>query len=133
MPPPIPAPHQASNATASPSTAPQSHSAYALLNSPSSTEQQIEEEIERVASGIFSVVVTLGKLVVFKHMPFIPLNAWIGHVPIIRAPKGNAGEMVAKKLEQKIRDAILSSARSHSASLFAQDASGLSNLQRPRT
>ncbi len=40
--------------------------------------------------------------------------------------------MIAKKLEQKIRDAVLSSARSHSASLFAQDASGLSNLQRPR-
>ena len=40
--------------------------------------------------------------------------------------------MIAKKLEQKIRDAILSSARSHAPSLFAQDASGLSNLQRPR-
>ena len=32
--------------------------------------------------------------------------------------------MIAKKLEQKIRDAILSSARSHAPSLFAQDASG---------
>lgn len=43
--------------------------------------------------------------------------------------------MVAKKLETKIRDAILTAARglpSSSSSLFAQDATGLSNLQRPR-
>ncbi|KAM5531712.1 hypothetical protein V8D89_014632 [Ganoderma adspersum] len=112
----LPPPNAASSSqpnAAGPSPAPQPHSTYTLLNSPSSTEQQIEEEIERVASGIFSVVATMG------------------HVPIIRAPRGNAGEMIAKKLEQKIRDAVLSSARSHSASLFAQDASGLSNLQRP--
>ncbi|OCH96411.1 Sec1-like protein [Obba rivulosa] len=91
----------------------QPHSTYAVLNSPSSSEQQIEEEIERVASGLFSVVVTMG------------------HVPIIRCPKGNAAEMVAKRLETKIRDALLSSARSHTQSLFAQDSTGLSNLQRP--
>ncbi|KAI0073701.1 Sec1-like protein [Panus rudis PR-1116 ss-1] len=89
------------------------HSSYAVLNSPGSTEQQIEEEIERIATGLFSVVVTMG------------------HVPIIRAPRGNAAEMVAKKLETKIRDAILSASRSHAPSLFAQDSSGLSNLQRP--
>lgn len=88
---------------------------YTLLNSPSSTEQQIEEEIERISNGLFSAVVTMG------------------HVPIIRAPKGNAAEMIAKKLDLKIRDAILSASRTHGAtsSLFAQDASGLSNLQRP--
>jgi sec1 family domain-containing protein 1 len=42
--------------------------------------------------------------------------------------------MVAKKLEEKIRDAILTSARpgSSSSSLFAPDSTGLSNLQRPR-
>ena len=60
---------------------------------------------------------------------------WTGHVPFIRAPRGNAAEMVAKKLETKIRDAILTAARgppSSSSSLFAQDATGLSNLQRPR-
>ena len=66
-----------------------------------------------------------------ERIPCLP-GFRAGHVPIIRAPRGNAAEMIAKKLEQKIRDAILSSARSHSPSLFAQDASGLSNLQRPR-
>ncbi|KIJ65059.1 hypothetical protein HYDPIDRAFT_27790 [Hydnomerulius pinastri MD-312] len=109
-PPPPPAPAS----QAGPSQ-PKPHYSYKLLNSPSSTEQQIEEEIERIASGLFSAVVTAG------------------HVPIIRAPKGNAAEMVAKKLEVKIRDALLSASRSHgaTASLFSQDSSGLSNLQRP--
>ena len=59
-----------------------------------------------------------------------------GHVPYIRCPKGNAAEMIARKLETKIRDAILTSARSPAAgssnALFAQDSSGLSTLQRPR-
>ncbi|TCD68081.1 Vesicle trafficking between the ER and Golgi [Steccherinum ochraceum] len=92
---------------------PLEHSTYTKLNSPSSTEQEIEEEIERVASGLFSVVATMG------------------HAPLIRCPRGNAAEMIAKKLEQKIRDAILSASRSHAPSLFVQDATGLSNLQRP--
>ncbi|KAI0375118.1 Sec1-like protein [Pilatotrama ljubarskyi] len=113
LPPPNTAPASAPNTSAGPSAPSLPHSTYAVLNSPASTEQQIEEEIERVATGLFSVVVTMG------------------HVPIIRAPRGNAAEMIAKRLEQKIRDAILSSARSHTTSLFAQDASGLSNLQRP--
>ncbi|KAA1467841.1 SLY1 protein [Dentipellis sp. KUC8613] len=90
-----------------------STSSYSILNSPSSSEQQIEAEIERIANGIFSVVATMGQ------------------APIIRAPKGNAAEMVAKKLEQKIRDSILTASRSHTSSLFSQDAAGLSNLQRP--
>lgn len=43
--------------------------------------------------------------------------------------------MVARKLETKIRDAILTASRGHavpSSSLFVPDAAGLSNLQRPR-
>jgi len=62
------------------------------------------------------------------------INIAAGHVPFIRAPRGNAAEMIAKKLETKIRDAILSSGRSHnsSTSLFSPDSTGLSNLQRPR-
>lgn len=41
--------------------------------------------------------------------------------------------MVAKKLEVKIRDALLSASRAHgpTTSLFSQDSAGLSNLQRP--
>lgn len=41
--------------------------------------------------------------------------------------------MIARKLETKIRDAILTSSRSPGTSgLFSQDSTGLSNLQRPR-
>ncbi|KAF7979442.1 hypothetical protein HWV62_42592 [Athelia sp. TMB] len=108
--PPPPAP--SAQPTAAP---PKPHFSYAVLNSPSSAEQQIEEEIERIASGLFSAVVTMG------------------HVPYIRAPRGNAAEMIANKLETKIRDALLMASRSAGAgtSLFAQDSTGLSNLQRP--
>ena len=120
-PPPTPATTNASTSSDAPQTS------YTLLNSPSSTEAQIEEEIERIANGLFSAVTTLGQ------------------VPVIRAPKGNAAEMVAQKLETKIRDAILSASRlgassaggyqpvnSSPAGPFSQDSSnGLSNLQRP--
>ena len=43
--------------------------------------------------------------------------------------------MIAKKLETKIRDALLSASRAHASStssLFAQDSTGFSSLQRPR-
>ncbi|KAI0053468.1 SLY1 protein [Auriscalpium vulgare] len=111
LPPPPPPPSLDAPSQPGPSY---SSTSYAILNSPSSSEQQIEAEIERIASGIFSVVAT------------------IGQVPIIRAPKGNAAEMIAKKLETKIRDSIITASRSQGSSLFAQDAAGgLSNLQRP--
>lgn len=35
-------------------------SSYSILNSPSSAEDQIESEIERIANGLFSVVATMG-------------------------------------------------------------------------
>lgn len=54
--PPAPTPGPSSLPTAS-----QVHSTYAKLNSPSSTEQEIEEEIERVANGLFSVIATMGE------------------------------------------------------------------------
>ncbi|KAF7436427.1 Vesicle trafficking between the ER and Golgi [Pleurotus ostreatus] len=114
-PPPAPVP------AGSTATAPTERTSYEILNSPSSSEQDIEDEIERIATGLFSAVVTMG------------------HVPIIRCPRGNAAEMVGKKLETKIRDALLSASRSGSygpgssgaANLFIQDSTGLSNLQRP--
>ncbi|GLB35781.1 putative STXBP unc-18 SEC1 family protein [Lyophyllum shimeji] len=114
LPPPPPRP-QDSIAAPQPGASSIPRSTYTILNSPSSTDQQIEEEIERVATGLFSAVVTMG------------------HVPFIRAPRGNAAEMIAKKLDTKIRDALLTASRSTSSTstLFAQDATGLPNLQRP--
>ncbi|CAK5277772.1 unnamed protein product [Mycena citricolor] len=112
LPPPTPPANAGQVAPSNPVTS------YTILNSPASTEQQIEAEIERIASGLFGAVVTMG------------------HVPYIRCPRGNAAEMIAKKLETKIRDALLTASRapSHSSSsnsLFSQDTSGLSGLQRP--
>ncbi|KAF8910017.1 Sly1 vesicle trafficking sec1-like protein [Gymnopilus junonius] len=109
-----PPPSPPTTGTSPTQATPVSASTYAILNSPSSTEQQIEEEIERVANGLFSAVATAG------------------HVPFIRAPRGNAAEMIAKRVETKIRDAVLSASRSQSStSFFAQDSTGLSNLHRP--
>lgn len=55
-----------------------------------------------------------------------------GQVPYIRSPRSNAAEMVAKKVDSKIRDAILTAARSTTGTgLFTQDPTGLGALQRP--
>ncbi|KAH0591165.1 hypothetical protein H2248_001262 [Termitomyces sp. 'cryptogamus'] len=110
LPPPLAQP-----GTSRPEVPADPRSTYHILNSPSTSDQQVEEEIERVTSGLFSAVVTMG------------------HVPYIRAPRGNAAEMIAKRLDTKIRDALLTASRSTSSSsnLFAQDSTGLSNLQRP--
>ena len=129
LPPPPPA------ASTSTSTPLNPLSTYAILNSPSSTEAQIEEEIERVANGLFSAVATSGlSLLTLLSHSFQSYFFRIGHVPFIRAPRGNAAEMIAKKLETKIRDVLLSASRTHASasSLFAQDSTGFSTLQRPR-
>ena len=56
--PPLPPPSTTPGASQAP---PEPHSTYAVLNTPSSTERQIEDEIERVATGLFSVVATTGE------------------------------------------------------------------------
>ncbi|THH33124.1 hypothetical protein EUX98_g1077 [Antrodiella citrinella] len=58
-----PTPPKATPATPGPSAPPlpvsEDHTTYTKLNSPSSTEQEIEEEIERVANGLFCVIATM--------------------------------------------------------------------------
>lgn len=69
----LPPPSIASNPPPAGSAAPSppsEPSTYTLLNSPSSTEQQIEEEIERIANGLFSAVATLGTLIVLGHIVY---------------------------------------------------------------
>ena len=59
----LPPPSSASSSalpTSPTSTVPLPHSTYAILNSHSSTDQQIEDEVDRVATGLFSVVATMG-------------------------------------------------------------------------
>lgn len=55
--------------------------------------------MDNIVDSLFSVFVTLGQ------------------VPIIRCPRGNAAEMVAEKLDKKLRDNI----RDTRNSLFTSD------------
>ncbi|GAA6021873.1 hypothetical protein JCM10207_004526 [Rhodosporidiobolus poonsookiae] len=64
---------------------------YEKLNDPRASESDIESITDQIARGLFSVVVTMGQL------------------PILRAPRGNAAEMVARKLDSRLRDHIASS------------------------
>ena len=66
--------------------------------------------MDKIVDCLFSVFVTLGT------------------VPIIRSPKGNAAEMVAKKLDKKLRE-NLADARNNL--LHSDTQSGSFNFQRP--
>ncbi|GAA5964176.1 hypothetical protein JCM21900_001495 [Sporobolomyces salmonicolor] len=72
----------------SPSTSPAA--TYTLLNAPSTPESVIEDLTDSISRGLFSVLVTMRQL------------------PIIRAPRGNAAEMVARKLDRRLRDHLAS-------------------------
>ncbi|GAA5951212.1 hypothetical protein JCM3765_002414 [Sporobolomyces pararoseus] len=72
---------------------------YTLLNSPTTSEQSIETLTDQISKGLFSVLVTMSS----------SGGGGGGGVPIIRAPRGNAAEMVARKLDRLIRDHLASS------------------------
>jgi hypothetical protein len=80
---------------------------YANLNGPDDT--YVEETVNKMVHGLFSVLVTLGC------------------VPIIRCPRGNAAEMVAQKLDSKLRDHLMNTREN----LFQQDPSSSLSLRRP--
>ncbi|KAF3006844.1 Vesicle trafficking between the ER and Golgi [Curvularia kusanoi] len=65
--------------------------AYHTLNSGQTSDQELDNMVDRIVSGLFSVVVTMGV------------------VPIIRCPKGGAAEDICAKLDRKLRDHILNS------------------------
>lgn len=62
---------------------------YWTMNSAATTDEEIDSKVDRIVSGLFSVSVTMGT------------------IPIIRCPKGGAAEMIAAKLDRKLRDHIL--------------------------
>ncbi|KAK6500343.1 Vesicle trafficking between the ER and Golgi [Arthrobotrys musiformis] len=62
---------------------------YYTMNSSKSSDSVIEATVEKIVGGLFSVVVTMGV------------------IPIIRCPKGGAAEIIAQKLDRKLRDHIL--------------------------
>lgn len=83
-------------------------SSYVQLNDPSAGDQEIEEIIEKIVSGLFCVLATLAV------------------VPIIRCPRGGPAEMVASALDQRMRDHLLSK-----NNLFSEGGNFASSFQRP--
>ncbi|KAK9457354.1 Sec1-like protein [Dipodascopsis uninucleata] len=64
---------------------------YSTLASPKVQDSEIEAIIDKITMGLFSVVMTMGQ------------------IPIIRCPRDNAAEMIAQKLDQKLRDFVINS------------------------
>ncbi|KXL46085.1 hypothetical protein M433DRAFT_66135 [Acidomyces richmondensis BFW] len=62
---------------------------YWTMNSAHTSDEEIDANVDRIVSGLFSVAVTMGS------------------IPIIRCPKGGPAEMIAAKLDRKLRDHIL--------------------------
>ncbi|KRZ50347.1 Sec1 family domain-containing protein 1, partial [Trichinella nativa] len=81
------------------------------INRPQVDSGAMEEIVNAIVDGLFSVCVTLGA------------------VPYIRCPRGNAAELVAGKLNTKIRDSLLDGRNS----LFTDEGlrSSLYSFQRP--
>jgi sec1 family domain-containing protein 1 len=69
--------------------------------------------VDRIVSGLFSVVVTMGS------------------IPIIRCPKGAAAEMVAIRLDRKLRDHVLNSKDQNLFSGAQKGAYGGASSSRP--
>ncbi|KAI1812476.1 sec1 protein [Poronia punctata] len=64
---------------------------YWALNSAKTKDEELDHVVDRTVSGLFSVIVTMGV------------------IPIIRCPKGAAAEMIAVKLDRKLRDHVVNS------------------------
>lgn len=80
---------------------------YWALNSAQTKDEELDVVVERIVSGLFSVVVTMGQL----NRRYPGPNAYLrsGAIPIIRCPRGGAAEMISAKLDRKLRDHILNS------------------------
>ncbi|KAL4796282.1 Sec1-like protein [Aspergillus venezuelensis] len=65
--------------------------AYWRINSAKTSDDDLDAIVDKIVSGLFSVSVTMGA------------------IPIIRCPKGGAAELIATKLDRKLRDHILNS------------------------
>ncbi|OQR79426.1 sec1 family domain-containing protein 1-like [Tropilaelaps mercedesae] len=82
---------------------------YYALNRGSVSDAEMDSVINSIVDCLFSVFATLGT------------------VPIIRAPKGNAAEMVAERLDKKLKDNL----RDTRNSLFLDMTPGQFSFQRP--
>ncbi|KAJ9049245.1 Vesicle trafficking between the ER and Golgi, variant 2 [Entomophthora muscae] len=81
---------------------------YRVLNGTNTSESDIEVAIDKIATGLMSVLAT------------------VGAIPIIKAGRGNAAEMLARRLDMQLKDFC----RSPAASLASND-SLFSSKERP--
>ncbi|RRT66875.1 hypothetical protein BHE74_00052976 [Ensete ventricosum] len=81
---------------------------YVQINDPSAGEREIEDILEKIVSGLFCVLATLGV------------------VPVIRCARGGPAEMVASALDARLRDHLITR-----NNLFAEGAGLTSSFQRP--
>ena len=81
---------------------------YWAMNSAKVSDEHMDASVDRIVSGLFSLVVTMG-----KHKPdkrdWYLLTSILGVIPIIRCPGKGAAEVIAAKLDRKLRDHILNS------------------------
>lgn len=84
---------------------------YYTINKGDVKDTEMEAIMDTIVDSLFSVFVTLGT------------------VPVIRCPRGNAAEMVAEKLDKKLRENL----RDARSSFFTSDSiqAGQLNFQRP--
>ncbi|KAK9897232.1 Sec1-like protein [Cystobasidium minutum MCA 4210] len=112
LPPPttaaIPTTKRIQDATPTSTPSSSTRTIYEMLNDPKATESDVEEVVDRVALGLMNVIATLGQ------------------VPIIRCPRGNAAEMVAHKLDARLRDQV----HSRTPNAF-NDTSSTTSFSRP--
>lgn len=80
--------------------------AYWALNSAKATDEEIDLLVDKIVSGLFSVVVTMG---MFNNVRKEEAYNSTGSIPIIRCPRDGPAEMIAAKLDRKLRDHILNS------------------------
>lgn len=87
---------------------------YFLINDANSTESLIEGLTTQIASSLFSVIVTLGRMfcgnIFAGQWSLTEMNT--GVVPIIRCQRGSVAEALATKLDARLRDYVLNSRQS---------------------
>ncbi|CAB3401310.1 unnamed protein product [Caenorhabditis bovis] len=87
-----------------------SNFSYFAMNNPSTSDMVMTQMLDAVADGLFAVCATMGI------------------VPIIRCPKGNAAEMIAKRLDQKLRENL----RDSRNNIFSMDGVRVGFMQATR-
>lgn len=70
---------------------------YTKFNSPKTSEDDINAQVEIIAQGLFSEIVTMGP------------------IPIIRANRNGPAELISQRLDQKLRDHVINTRQQHSS------------------